>query len=160
MTQDEQVDKHKDLQPIEKENAVVDDPQLEAVLRRLDPDAQRVITAHISQSFSGPIPHPDILSGYETVKEGLAERIVRMAEKEQEARHRYQITVIEGPINATSRGQWMGFIIAILFLGASIFLAVKGLVWLAAVISSGTLVGLVTVFVTQKPAKSSNDSYD
>lgn len=39
-----------------------------------------------SETYTGPIPHPDILKKYDDVKSGLAERIVKMAEREQEYR--------------------------------------------------------------------------
>jgi uncharacterized membrane protein len=38
-------------------------------------------------SFSGPLPPPEALSQYESISNGLAERIVQMAEREQAHRH-------------------------------------------------------------------------
>jgi len=35
---------------------------------------------------SGPLPHPEILSGYEKVLPGSADRILKMAEKQQDHR--------------------------------------------------------------------------
>jgi len=41
----------------------------------------------ISSSFSGPLPHPDVLRGFESVQPGAAERIIKMAENEAQHRH-------------------------------------------------------------------------
>lgn len=38
---------------------------------------------HEERRISGPLPTPDILLGYDEVLPGAAERIMRMAEKEQ-----------------------------------------------------------------------------
>lgn len=44
----------------------------------------KIATRH--KSFEGPLPHPEILKRYDEIVPGLAERIVAMAEKEQDAR--------------------------------------------------------------------------
>ena len=40
----------------------------------------------MSEIHNGPLPHPDILAGYEEVLQGSAERILQMAEAEQKTR--------------------------------------------------------------------------
>ena len=40
-----------------------------------------------AESFSGPLPPPDLLDAYERTSPGLADRIVKMAENEQTTRH-------------------------------------------------------------------------
>jgi len=41
--------------------------------------------AHLTQQqFSGPVPHPQILQGYDQIIPGAAERILRMAEEDAE----------------------------------------------------------------------------
>ena len=57
----------------------------EAVLRELPEDLRNSVIEFAS--FSGPIPPPAMLGKYEEYLIGSAERIVRMAEKEQEHRH-------------------------------------------------------------------------
>jgi uncharacterized membrane protein len=41
----------------------------------------------ISSHFQGPVPPPDILAGYDNIHEGLADRIIALAEKETAHRH-------------------------------------------------------------------------
>lgn len=50
-------------------------------------EAQTKVIAAKSETFEGPLPHPDILARYENILPGIADRIVRMAEAEQNARH-------------------------------------------------------------------------
>ena len=50
-------------------------------------EAQTQVIAAKSETFEGPLPHPDILARYENILPGIADRIVRMAEAEQNARH-------------------------------------------------------------------------
>lgn len=43
----------------------------------------------------GPLPSPEMLEAYEKAYPGIAERILKMAEKEQEKRHQDQTELIE-----------------------------------------------------------------
>ena len=56
----------------------------EDLLRELPKDVQIQYVQSIS--FSGPIPPPGLMSAYENVHPGLADRIMTMAEKEQDHR--------------------------------------------------------------------------
>jgi uncharacterized membrane protein len=47
------------------------------------------VRQEISASFSGPLPHPDLLKKYNEIIPGLAEAIVDMAQKQQA--HRFKI---------------------------------------------------------------------
>ena len=129
---------------------------LDEVLETLNPHQRQIILQRI-QSFSGPIPHPEILEGYERIKPGFAERIISMAEKEQEGQLYCDKLYLEGPIKATRRGQWMGFIIALLFLGAATTLGILGETAVAITLGGGTLVALVTLFVTNRPPQKHQD---
>ena len=52
-------------------------------------ETPRMVSAfeHSSRRFSGPLPPPEILSGYEQIQHGFASRVIRMAEREQTHRH-------------------------------------------------------------------------
>ena len=55
-------------------------------------EKQKEITAVIShtRTFSGPLPTPEAFAKYNKVLPGAADRILRMAEKEQDTRHEAQ----------------------------------------------------------------------
>jgi uncharacterized membrane protein len=51
--------------------------------------------AHLTQQqFSGPVPHPQILQGYDQIIPGAAERILRMAEEDAEHQRKIEKTAI------------------------------------------------------------------
>lgn len=123
------------------------DPDVAEILNGL-PQNKRSVIIRAFEEFRGPLPHPRTLQGYEDVKEGFAERIVAMAEKEQAHRHCCEDKVIKESTSSTRRGQWLGFCIAILFLAATIGLAVAGATVVSGILGGGTLVSLVAIFVT------------
>lgn len=123
-----------------------------------------VQTAIKQESFSGPIPHPDLLQGYENIKEGFAERIVRMAEKEQEHRFEHENSqsacdkmLIEATASDSKRGQNYALIITILFLIGAVTLALYGHDTVASILGGGTLAAIVTVFITGKNGNSKKE---
>lgn len=79
---------------------------------------EKVITRVIEQKFIGPIPPPNIISGYEDVIPGSADRILSMAERQSS--HRQQMELRE--IKAESRDSLLGVIFAFM-LGAGCILA-------------------------------------
>ena len=55
-------------------------------VRAATPPPTSLIAAQKREVFEGPLPHPDILQKYEQIIPGIAERIVQMAEREQDIR--------------------------------------------------------------------------
>jgi uncharacterized membrane protein len=83
--------------------------------------AKRTIAVlHKTEVFSGPLPPPSILEHYDTITPGFADRIVAMAEKEQN--HRHSIMAQEQRYNAEERkfGRWIAlcFGLALLIAGS------------------------------------------
>lgn len=68
---------------------------------------KRVIAEVISE-FSGPIPPPNIIAGYEEVVPGAADRIIQMAEKQ--AAHRQSIEQMVAKVEA--RDSLLGILFA------------------------------------------------
>ena len=100
-----------------------------------------------ASSFSGPLPPPMLYREYERALPGSAERILVMAEKEQNHRIAWEETAQGASVRETARGQWLGFAIAVACIGAAIFLAVNGHGWVAAVAFGIGAVGLVGRFL-------------
>jgi uncharacterized membrane protein len=76
----------------------------------------------LERHFSGPLPSPDMLRQYEELLPGCAERIV--GAWESETVHRRALENRGGKIEG--RGQIMAFVLAVLFLAGSMFLAYWG----------------------------------
>ena len=106
-----------------------------------------VVKREVSQSFSGPLPHPDVLRQFNEVVPGAAERIIKMAEEQSAHRKELEKKVIDSDISRSKWGQILGFIIAITGLGVSAMVSVYGNALAGGIIGVGTLVSLVGVFM-------------
>jgi uncharacterized membrane protein len=121
-----------------------------------DSEGSRLIASlsMVRTEFSGPLPHPSLLAGYEQVLPGLAGRIVSMAESEQ----KYDLELRERALSADIAdtkagrmeariGQVFGLIIGLAGLGAACFLALAGEGIAGATIGGATIVTLVAAFI-------------
>lgn len=105
-------------------------------------------------AFSGPLPPPSMYEQYEAVLGGSAERILSMAEKEQQHRIDWEGKALESASGETKRGQWLGFLVVIICLGSTVFLSARGHEWVAAVIAGSCAVGLVGRFLQGRSSRS------
>lgn len=71
---------------------------------------RQVVAEVIQSEFSGPIPPPNIIKGYEDVLPGAADRILSMAEKQSNHRQEMERTIIK----AESRDGLLGVLFAFL----------------------------------------------
>lgn len=113
--------------------------------------------AIISQaSFTkGPIPPPDLLSSYDKVKPGLANRIVIMAEEEAIHRRYLQKRSLNAEILETTLGQFFGFGIGAITIGGGVIASIYGSPLVGASISTIGVIGLVSVFIYGRKENSS-----
>lgn len=134
--------------------------ELDAVLETLPPDKSREIKEKVhtlqrisymeSVSYSGPLPHPDMLKKYnEAVPDG-AERILKMVEKQSEHRMAIEKFAIEEQFKQSKRGQNYGFSLALLFLLATGLFVFTGHIEIAAILAAIDIVSLASVFVIGK----------
>ena len=107
-------------------------PENQQTLLKQLPEEQRLIyQQYLEASFSGPLPPPAALAKYEEIQPGAADRIISMAEKEQSHRIAAQTEGSKRGFSLLSRGQFFGFITALLAIGAGIMAIYKGLQWCA-----------------------------
>jgi uncharacterized membrane protein len=112
-----------------------------------------------SQSFSGPLPPPQVLQQYNAAHPDLANRIVQMAENEQAHRHLIENTALQGSINAEKRGQRYALAICMVVVLASFGIIWKGYQISGTILAGGTLSTLAYVFITgRKEKETSEDS--
>lgn len=129
-------------------------PEVNQVIKGLRPEQQEAIIKAIKQeAFSGPIPHPELLQKYDEVKEGFAERIVKMAEIQLQHRVRCEEKIVDESIAESKRAQNYAFYLSILFLVAAVLLGFYGHDWLAGCFGGGTLISLVAAFIAGKKNK-------
>ena len=117
--------------------------------------SQQAITPHKShttaiaieskQSFSGPLPHPQILDQYDKIVPGSAEKIISLWEGQVRHRQELEKHAIKSDIRQSYYGATLGFIIAMSAIGAGTFLTYIGrpTEGIAAIISAlASLVGV------------------
>ena len=115
---------------LESAIAAVATPELAETLEKLDDKQREVIIQQIQsieeRSFRGPLPPPDVMRGYEDIVPGAADRILAMAEKEQQHRFDCEKKIIKGSIFESRLGQWFAFTLSVLFHGAALWLGLAG----------------------------------
>ena len=88
------------------------------------PSDAEIHTITASQYYSGPLPHPDIMKGYDELVPGAAERILSMTEKEQSHRHELETRMVESEIKDGKRGMVFAFILSFSAIIAAIVIAI------------------------------------
>jgi uncharacterized membrane protein len=115
------------------------------------------VTMIQEKSHSGPLPDPDTLIKYSSVITDGANRIMLMAEKQQEHRMKLETAVITSQSKQSNLGQWFGFLIGLVGLGCGTFLAYSGYSTVGGIIAGGTVVSLVSVFVIGKRSQKTKE---
>ncbi|MEC7742591.1 MAG: DUF2335 domain-containing protein [Pseudomonadota bacterium] len=99
-------------------------------------DQAAVMYAAQQKFHSGPLPSVEMFKAYGEVVEDAPERILCMAEKEQDAAHEFSRTALSHEKVLVSQGQWMGFVAMMVALLGGMYLALNGEVWFAAALVS------------------------
>lgn len=101
------------------------------------------------QQYSGPLPPASELAAYKKVMADAPERIIAMAEKEQNHRHNYDVRILNAGRIESLLGQIFAFVIVLAFLAASIYLAMNNHEWVAVTII-GIIATLAAIFYLKK----------
>jgi uncharacterized membrane protein len=113
-------------------------------------EAIKLFMMKTTTAHSGPIPDPDTLDRYNSIIPGAGERILVMAENQQNHRMEMEKTSLRRQYNQSGTGQWMAYTIALSFLGASVYVGMHDHDILAGILGGTTVVGLVTTFIAGK----------
>ncbi len=79
-------------------------------------DSNQDIVEYQTSTFDGPLPHPEILAGYEKILTGAADRILKMAEEQSKHRRELEASVVHSNITNEKNGMKLAFIITVLFI--------------------------------------------
>lgn len=113
-------------------------------------DDQERIELIRAYGYSGPLPHPSLLAGYDQIIPNGAERIMIMAEKEQDHRHKRDTKGDESSFNLRKTGQYFALIISISIIWGAIWLGLEGHDWLAGSLVAIDLIALAALFILGK----------
>ena len=143
---------------IQSKKTEIDVKNLNEVLKSLPEDKKKIITnaffAMERSTFSGPIPPPELFKEYEEVLPGATERILKMAEKQQDHRTKIEEKIAENNFSLSIRGQIFGCFLAFVCLLVSAFLGYNGHDWLGGIIGGGSIISILIVFVLNKEPSS------
>lgn len=141
----------------------------QAVESAFSPLHQTLQLTQATQVHQGPIPHPDILAGYDKIVPGAANRILVLAETEALNRNRREDDALQANIRAQDRqleiaerqtksvfksdlvGQVFGFFVCLGCIGAAVYLGVLGHDWLAGALAAIPTGAIVKAFFAEKP---------
>lgn len=157
-TQDEKQKKTREKNEISRDH----DIEVESVE---DQKMERAVAKIIQSEFSGPIPPPSIISGYEETLPGAADRILAMAEKQSEHRQNMERIMV----TSESRDGLLGILFAFILGMGCIIAAIVIVVMVPqnAGAISGALIGvtgigsIIATFIKstrQNTSKRNNDS--
>lgn len=99
------------------------------------------------QTWSGPLPPPAMLAGYNDAVAGGAERILSMVENQNTHRMKMESVTLAGDQKLAERGQWIGLIVVIAVLLLAAFMAYLGATAMAAAVVAIDIVGLAAIFI-------------
>ena len=118
---------------------------------------QTVIQARL---FSGPIPPPEMLIEYASVSPEFPDRIIAMAESQQQHRQSMESGALNAATNIEKKGQNYAFIISLSMIAAALYLIANGKEIYGTILAGGTLVSLASVFITGRKKKKSSTEAD
>lgn len=116
-------------------------------------NGQTRIEVHQSQMWKAPLPPPSVLSDFDNVVPGAAERIINAWEAE--GNHRRMMDWREQ--RAYYRDALVGKVFALIFVLAALSLAAwavyKGEAWIGAILGTGLIGSVVWAFIHQRKPK-------
>jgi len=129
---------------------------------RADEAAMVVQSMLVQQSHSGPLPSSREFRGYNTVLPGAADRILRMAEREQEHRQSLETKVVHDDLRLKGRGQVYSLAALALMLAVVVVFGLLGHPVEGAAIGTAIIVAVIAIFHGQKwfPKKPGLESAD
>lgn len=151
-------------EPAESVELYVKDPDGNFVQVEIgEPDGEDGYLIATQQSAHiGPLPSVEQFRAYGEVVPDAPERILRMAEKDQQAYHDFMSDQLSGRLSAVSQGQWMGFIAMMVALVGAIYLAIQGQTAVAiALASPGVIIPIMRFyFAGKQPSPSEGEKQD
>lgn len=120
------------------------------IFDNLDEDERREVTREIfarSESFSGPLPPPNILKDYDDLIPNGAERIFKMVENQSNHRQSLESTVVKSNSRDSLLGIISAFAICIVTIIAGVFCIISNHPIAGTILSGTGLVSIVGTFI-------------
>lgn len=105
------------------------------------------------ESFSGPLPHPEILKIYNEIISDGADRIMTLTEKQTEHRQKLENKEQDIQHKLSARGQNFAFILSILLIIVTGYAIFEEAYWVSGILGAGTMTSLVLAFLRGKKSQ-------
>jgi uncharacterized membrane protein len=122
-------------------------------------NTEEIRLAAMAASWSGPLPPPAALEQFERASPGAADRILRMAEREEQHRHRLEQEMQRSDSKIRSRGQIMAFVLALMVIGGGVWLIDRGRNWEGLVAILAPVATLIGLFLYNQERGPGSDDY-
>ena len=142
---------NENLEELEQELVQVNPKIFQGVNKKKKTEILKSVS--VTMMHSGPLPDPQSLNAYNQLIPNGADRIMKMAENQQNHRMNIERTAIGRQTFQSFMGQIFGFIIGLAGIGSGTFLAYNGFTTVGTVIAGGTVVSLVSVFVIGRKSR-------
>ncbi|MBF1054050.1 MAG: DUF2335 domain-containing protein [Parvimonas sp.] len=138
-----------ELDKINSEKDLADSEVIIQEIDSLSEEERNKVLSSVTQeyTYSGILPHPMLLKQFDEVLPGTAERIITMTEKEGEHRRIIEKQIVDSEFKIQNQGIKLGFLIALVGILGSIFLAFYDKTIASTILGGSTLVSLVSVFI-------------
>lgn len=134
-------------------NGLKANPEVDNVLKKLNPKDRKLVNTVIAERHSGPIPHPRILAGYEKILPGSADRIIKMAEEQSNHRMNMEKNMLASQISYKNKGLNLGFILGAILLLGGLGLLFVGRSATGLTVLAGAAVAIAVPLITGKSDK-------
>ena len=98
--------------------------------------------------FSGPLPPPESLEGYERVLPGSADRILAMAEEQASHRISMEAAALQHEMAQSNRGLWAGLTVAVVGIAAGSYVSYLGNTGFGIGVIGMTIGSIATTYLT------------
>lgn len=117
-----------------------------------------------TQMYQGPIPHPEVLRGFNELVPGSAERLISLAENESTHRRSMEVMTANANINLQQQqldmgkyqqqavfrsdaiGQILGAVVSMCCIGGAVYLAMHNQPWVAGALCGLPLAAIIKAF--------------
>ncbi|GAB3061749.1 DUF2335 domain-containing protein [Salinicoccus sesuvii] len=144
---------------MENEDQIAEVVEVVKKLEKLEPDEREEVIATM-EMHHGPIPHPQILGGYESLYEGAAQKIIDNGVEESSHRRNYENDQLKHFASRFYFKNTIAFIVGMSILGGSFYLIVNDYTIVGSIFGGFTALSMIGSFTesTGNRSKSNKDT--
>jgi uncharacterized membrane protein len=122
------------------------------------PQSLAVKAVAVQETFSGPLPPPEVLAKYDEIVPGMAERLLTTFERQADHRMTLERKVIDGDIRRSWAGLILGFVFGMALLVGSVFMIASGLAvaGIALIVAELVAIAVALIYTTESRRRERN----